>query len=331
MKSTYSKYVVIAAMGLLTACSAEDSDIQNDAIHEPVVLNASLAASQVTTRAITNQGNTTDLPSPIWGSDLLIALAFSDKNDMTSASAINAKVKKYRVKENANPAAIAPFDAQNTHYWTSKTKTHYVCGWCTKYNSDKSSASYNSNIPTAASVIATQSSWNHIDCRDFLFAPVQAITYPTSSSSSVINFYHQKAMVDIRFNFSGTSYSLSNLSACQLDNVYPKGDWQYPITGNYGTFTFSSSETLANIKFFKSSVGFGAMMIPQDIGGKTLTFTSDIANNTSITFTFPDEYVLEPGKYYVLTFYLSQEKVLYLKTQITDWVAAPVITGNLNL
>lgn len=328
MKSTYSKYVFIAAMSLLAACSVEDTETLGDAIHEPVVLNASLTGAQVSSRAITNTGNTADDDNTSWGTDLEIALAFSDKN-MTTSTAINDKVKKYKVQENKNPAAIEPFDAANTHYWTSKTKTHYVCGWCTKYVYDKSKAYYNAKVPTGPNVHVNQSTWVHIDSKDFLFAPVQAIKYPTASSPATINFYHQKSMMEIRFLLTGTSYTFSNFTACQLANIYTNSSWEYPATGNYGTHTPNGD--LATVKFFRDTEAFRAIMIPQNIGGKTITFTSTIANNEAITFTFPEDYPLEPGKHYILTFNLSQDKVLSLKTQITNWVAAPVITGNLNL
>lgn len=329
MKSTYSKYVFIAAMSLLAACSAEDTDTLGNAIHEPVVLNASVAGAQMSSRVYDNLGNTSDGENAKWGTDLLIALAFSDQKNLTSKTAINEKVKKYKVKENANPAAIEPFDAANTHYWSSKTKTHYVCGWCTKYYSDKSQVNYSATIPGASNVATNQSSSSLIDYKDFLFAPVQAIKYPTESSPAVIKFYHQKTMMEIRFNFEGTSYSLSNMNACQLIDVYSSGNWAYPATGNYGTYTPTGS--LATIKFFKDTEAFRAIMIPQNIGGKKITFTTNISNNETIDFTFPEDYELKAGSYYILTFNFSQDKVLSLKTQITNWVAAPVITGNLNL
>lgn len=329
MKSTYSKYVFIAAMSLLAACSAEDTDTLGDAIHEPVVLSASVSGAQISSRAFENLGNTSDNESAKWGTDLLITLAFSDQKNLTTATAINGKIKKYKVKENANPAAIEPFDAANTHYWSSKTKTHYVCGWCTKYYSDKSKVSYNTALPATTSVFSNQSSSSLIDCKDFLFAPVQAIKYPTESSPAVINFYHQKTMMEIRFNFAGTSYSLSNMSACKLASVYNNSDWVYPATGNFGTHTAKGDPV--TMTFFKDTEAFRAIMIPQNIGGKKITFTTNIPNNGTIDFTFPTNYELKAGSYYILTFNFSQDKVLSLKTQITDWVATPVITGNLNL
>lgn len=335
MKTIYNKYVIVAVLGMLTACSAEDADMLDDAIHEPVVLKASLAETQVSSRVISNQGNTANLSTPVWGSDLLIALAFSDENDMTSASAIEAKVKKYKVTENANPATIAPYstssiDAQ--HYWSSKTKAHYVCGWCTKYPNSLSSANYSEKMPTVISPSITQSSWTYIDSNDFLFAPVQEVRYPSESTPTVINFYHQMTMVEIRFNFTGTSYSASDITACKFNKISGRGTWQYPTTGNYGTFTPSSSAIVDFTSFKDDATGsFKIILIPQNIGGKTLTFTTNIPSNETMTFTFPSNYELKAGSYYTLTFNFGTGKSLTLKTQITDWDAVPAITGNLNL
>lgn len=325
---SYYKYIAIAAMGLLTACSADDlTEQDSDAIHEPVILKAGIEQESPMSRATYNTeeyGNTYGT-SPKWGTSLLIALAFSDdESDLSTAAGVNSKVKKYKVTEHAKLASIAPFDAENTHYWSSKTKNHYATGWCTNYVNSDYSASYQKTRMTSGSVPTDQSTLDRVNMRDVLFAPVQAVKYPSGTTPAQLNFYHQKTRVEVKVTFVNGDYTLANITACKFKNTYISGAWNY-TSGNYGSWTPSGSKS--TITLCKSD-RFHSLMIPQPLRGITLELTTNIPNNTTISYTFDEDTVLEPGKNYILTFNFSQEKGLTLETQITDWTKVTMTTGD---
>lgn len=331
---SYYIFTAIAAMGLLSACSSDDYVGQDsDAIHEPVILKAGIDQDAPLTRANWNstEYGKTFSTTPLWGTNLRIALAFSDKqSDLSSASTISSKVKEYKVIEKATTASIVPKDADNTHYWNSKTKDHYACGWCTNYanNSlDNLNASYGANMLTSGTVPTNQTTLDYICSRDVLFAPVQAVRYPSSTTPAKLNFYHTKSRIDIRLKFGNTGYSFaSNVTKGVIKNAYIAGDWNYK-PGNYGSWTPKGTKT--TITMYKDGGGYDGIMIPQPLRGITVELTTNIPNNNTISYTFDEDTVLEPGKYYIFTFNLSQEKGLTLETQITDWTKVTMTTGDL--
>lgn len=328
---SYYKYITIAAMGLLTACSADDlAEQDSDAIHEPVILKAGIEQEAPTSRANTHWGTTeygkTFSTSPLWGTNLRIALAFSDKeSDLSTAAGVNSKVKEYKVTENAKSASIVPLNADNTHYWSSKTKDHYATGWCTNYVNSDLSASYQKNRMTNGSVPTVQSTYDEVNRRDVLFAPVQAVKYPSGATSASLNFYHQKTRIDVKVNFVNNDYTFtSNIISGKFKNAYYYGTWTY-TSGNYGSWTPSGSKV--DITICKTDK-FYSLMIPQPLRGITFELTTNIPNNETISYTFDEDTVLEPGKFYFLTFNFSQEKGLTLETEITDWTPKTMTTGD---
>ena len=262
---------LVAALCLLctAACTDDDRTPATDPAPGtvPLILTAGVAAPAAT-RAATAAGQWTD------GDVVAVEMDGVVKRYIASASA-------------ASTATLRPADEENTHYWPAKTAS--VRAW---YYGD---AGYPWNrVPDSWYVSATQSATDgggsFYQQSDFLYAPVQTVTYaPVQQGAAAgLTFYHQTARVVVRIRRAGVVNDVNKGDIFVSLGCGPSGAyemWRHgtfdaspidPAAGQYSGLTADTEGRISAIapREIPGAPADGyarcyeALVIPQDMSGK---------------------------------------------------------------
>lgn len=288
MKTRYHHNPLRAAACLVTAlcllCTAACTDDDRTPATDPapgtvpLILTAGVEAP-ATTRAATDAGQWTD------GDVVAVEMDGVVKRYIASASA-------------ASTATLRPADEENTHYWPAKTAS--VRAW---YYGGVSSYPWN-RVPNSWYVSATQSETfggeSSYQRSDFLYAPVQTVTYAPGQQGAAagLTFYHQTARVVVRIRRDGVvndankgdifvmlGYEPSDAYEMWMEGTFDASPIA-PAAGQYSGLTADTERRISAIVPREipgtPAAGYArcyeALVIPQDMSGKHFIYVG--INNT---------------------------------------------------
>lgn len=174
---------------------------------------------------------------------------------------------------------------------------------------------------------------------DLLYAVRQDVARTTSTVP--LTFYHMLSKIELAIKVGNGSPALADQSAVKLNDVTlngkftPKkvgdisdqmvranmlGEWGKPDTGDMTL----GQETCSGFMDFEV-VYNEAIVVPQDMSGKTLTFS--LADGGTLTYTIPANTTFESGKKYIYHITLDLTGLTVTST-VADWTTGSTSTGS---
>lgn len=156
---------------------------------------------------------------------------------------------------------------------------------------------------------------------DLLYAAVDGVAPGGNSKTVKLSFYHM--LSKLKLNIKKGDGVTDNVTSVTLDGV--------ALTGTF-TLTTAAAD-LSDVAKRPSMIVAGeqngvqnittsydesneAIVVPQDVAGKTMTFT--LASNAKLVYTFPADKKFESGKEHVYNVTLNMTG-LQVEAQIEDW------------
>lgn len=265
----------------LTACTTQEGDgLLFEPGEQPLTLNA-VVDSPASTRQTT---------FGTFESNVEIAIAIG--NDV-----------RPHIKGSGSTLVHAP--STTVFSWSSTTETKPIKGWY-PYN--------NGSVPSSWTVPSLQNTETELNKGDLLYAPETNITY-ANRASTILNFYHQTCMVEIKVMFNSIISSKSQISSISIgeNNLALTATYAAPTTAGQkiGTWTPLASSNAAVTPFYidDGSITYAyyeALLIPQNMtskpfivirltNGKTLRYTPQgtagvLAGGKKYTYTVTPKY-----------------------------------------
>lgn len=152
-------------------------------------------------------------------------------------------------------------------------------------------------------------------------------------------FYHMLSKLELAIKLEGDMTVLASENAVTLGDVITDGtftpdkttdpDLTYERADMLTAGTTTTTMNLGNVvstDFTDANIEYNeAVIVPQDMSGKVLTFT--LANGTKATYTIPDNTTFECGKKYRYHLTLSPTGVTLDSSTISEWTANETDSG----
>lgn len=173
---------------------------------------------------------------------------------------------------------------------------------------------------------------------DLLYAVRQDVA--RTMAAVPLTFYHMLSKIELAIKVGNGSPALAGTDAVKLNNVTQNGKFTPLKTGDISVQStragmLSSPENAAPVNMtlgqatctdFGDNVVYNeAIVVPQDMSGKTLTFS--LADGGTLTYTIPANTTFESGKKYIYLITLDLTGLTVTST-VTDWEIGTSSTGS---
>lgn len=183
-------------------------------------------------------------------------------------------------------------------------------------------------------VEANQSSVGNYTKSDLLYAYQKGVTRSGNPTSVNLNFYHMLSKLELAIKIGEGNPELAGSDAVKLYDVMFTGKFTPSTTATMSEQSQRANMleasgpawdmTLGQVKcddFAAEKVVYNeAILVPQDMGGKKLTFA--LSDGGTLTYTFPTSTTFESGKKYQYNITLNLTGIT-VTSKITDWDPKP--------
>ena len=176
---------------------------------------------------------------------------------------------------------------------------------------------------------------------DLLYAYVKGVPRNGNPTTAELTFYHMLSKLELAIQVGDGAPRLAATDAVKLNNVTLNGTFTPSTTENMSeqsnrdamlgdaTTATTGNMTLGQktcTDFTADNIVYNeAILVPQDMAGKTLTFT--LADDGTLTYTIPANTTFESGKKYQYHITLDLTGIT-VTSKIEDWEPVAAVTGS---
>lgn len=310
----------------MTSCSSEVEN--DDAFTKPIPIEfyASLGNEEITSRSTVSSSESAEYG---FVTADRIRVAMSDNFGLWGG---NFKGKLYKPSTATKETKLTAVTASDAFYWYYPDAVHGMKAW-----SLGTGRTTTADLPTSYEVYENQDIDNNgvgdayrLSESDFLYAPAQSVSYNASKTAPPkLTMYHQNAQVCFNLVFDGTDLKSSDITGATISSISMKGDWSETTTAPYGKYSNLTNEKKTLTLKRNTSTQYRALVIPQDIAGKVLTFQNSKGLTLTYKFEANDVNKLKANQFLIYTLSIS-ESVKLLKATLASWTTEEY-TATINL
>ena len=294
MKTKY--FLLVAAAVAFAACSNNESDNQVQNPDNVIRLNASVGTL---TRAASNLLETN------FAEGTTVKVQVTDK---AATYPVNYDAINYTV------GAAGALTGASTQYYPAGGSNVDIYAY------------YPSSATSDFSVHADQSGEEAYKNSDLMYASISDINKNSNATARTLNFRHKLSKITVTLKKEDVNPSITDAeiarATVKLNDVIIKGTFN-PADGSFTAATDEAGNK-DDITIGTGAGNHSAIVVPQNVAGKTLTVTID---GSFQTYTIPAETSFAEGKNNIYTITLAKTAIS-VTSSIADWSTEGAASGS---